>query len=111
MKTLIFRFVLVPLIRRDQRLRASGLRPDRWYWADLLAIRWGMLMHDAYPIPALTDADICKGIVRKVVLVVREYLPPDGITAKELAGRIIGEIDNDDVNPMIARIMKQEGKA
>ncbi len=50
MKTLIFRFVLVPLISRDQRLRAAGLRPDEWHWADLMAMRWGMLMHPEYPI-------------------------------------------------------------
>ncbi|GAO78665.1 hypothetical protein [Sphingopyxis sp. C-1] len=49
MKALIFRFVLVPLISRDQRLRVAGLRPDRWYWADLLAARWGMWAHDDYP--------------------------------------------------------------
>lgn len=50
MRALIFRFVLVPLIRRDQRLREAGLRPDKWYWADLLAARWGLWSHPHYPI-------------------------------------------------------------
>ena len=35
----IVNYILAPLIRRDLRLRAAGKRPDRWYWADLLAIR------------------------------------------------------------------------
>lgn len=46
---MIFRFVLAPLIRLDMLLRTAGLRPDRWYWANLLAIRWGMLSRDDYP--------------------------------------------------------------
>jgi hypothetical protein len=37
----IFLRVLRPLILRNYRLRRAGLRPDRWYWADLLAMRWG----------------------------------------------------------------------
>lgn len=49
MRSLIFRFVLVPLIRRNQRLRAAGRWPDEWYWADLLAARWGMWSHPDYP--------------------------------------------------------------
>lgn len=49
MRVMIFRFVLAPLIRRDMRLRVAGLRPDRWYWADLLAARWGMWSRDDYP--------------------------------------------------------------
>ena len=49
MKAMIFRFVLLPLIRRNLRLRASGRWPDEWYWADLLAARWGMWSHPDYP--------------------------------------------------------------
>ena len=41
MSKLIFHLILRPLILRDYRLREQGLRPDRWYWADLLAIRMG----------------------------------------------------------------------
>jgi len=51
MRTLVFRLVLVPLIRRNQRLRAAGQLPDEWHWADLMAMRWGLLMHPDYPTP------------------------------------------------------------
>jgi len=44
MNYIVVRFVLAPLIRRDKRLRAAHLRPDRWYWADLLAIRLGFIV-------------------------------------------------------------------
>lgn len=49
MRESIFRFILVPLIRRDQQLRIAGVRPDEWYWADILALRWGFLDHEDYP--------------------------------------------------------------
>ena len=49
MREAIFRFILVPMIRRDLRLRMAGKRPDEWHWADLLAMRWGFLEHDDYP--------------------------------------------------------------
>jgi hypothetical protein len=37
----IFWLVLRPLILRNYRLRMAGKLPDRWYWADRLAIGWG----------------------------------------------------------------------
>lgn len=40
-RSLVYRIILLPLIRRDLQLRAKGLRPDQWYWADVLAMRWG----------------------------------------------------------------------
>lgn len=40
-RRIIFLLVLKPLILRDYRLRALGVRPDRWYWADSLALKWG----------------------------------------------------------------------
>lgn len=46
MNYIIVRFVLAPLIRRDKRLRAAHLRPDRWYWADLLSIRLGFIVDE-----------------------------------------------------------------
>jgi hypothetical protein len=42
-KLLIYTLILEPLILRDLRLRDQGIRPDRWYWADRLAVRWGFL--------------------------------------------------------------------
>lgn len=41
MRRLVFLLVLRPIIRRDYRLREAGKRPDRWHWADVLALRWG----------------------------------------------------------------------
>ncbi len=41
--------VLAPLIRRNLCLRAAGLMPDEWYWADRLAIKWGFLNDPLYP--------------------------------------------------------------
>ena len=46
MKRLIYMLVLRPLIRRNYRLRRAGLLPDRWFWADVLAIRWGFFTED-----------------------------------------------------------------
>jgi hypothetical protein len=41
MKRIIFETILRPLICRNYRLRAEGLLPDEWYWADRLAVHWG----------------------------------------------------------------------
>ena len=41
-KLAILFYVLEPLIARDLRLREAGRRPDEWYWADMLAPRWGL---------------------------------------------------------------------
>jgi hypothetical protein len=45
LKREMFEIVLKPLIKRDYRLREEGKRPDRMYWADDLAMRWGMLRY------------------------------------------------------------------
>lgn len=44
MRWLIFKLVLAPMIRRDYRLREASTRPDRWYWADRIAVGWGMFV-------------------------------------------------------------------
>lgn len=44
MKKLIFVLVLRPLIERNYRLRQEGKKPDEWYWADALAVRWGYFL-------------------------------------------------------------------
>lgn len=46
MKRLIYCHILAPLIRRNYALREAGKRPDEWYWADLLAVRWGYCSYD-----------------------------------------------------------------
>lgn len=46
MRFLIFHLFLKPLIRRDYRLRMAGRRPDRFYWADLLALKWGYFVSE-----------------------------------------------------------------
>jgi hypothetical protein len=38
---LVFVVALRPLILRNCGLREAGLLPDEWYWADLMALRWG----------------------------------------------------------------------
>jgi hypothetical protein len=43
MKKLVYLAILRPLILRNYRLRAQGRVGDRWYWADLLAMRLGFL--------------------------------------------------------------------
>lgn len=40
MKFLFFHIFLKPLIKRNYRSRMRG-RPDEWYWADSLAVKWG----------------------------------------------------------------------
>jgi len=47
-KRCIHKLILLPLIKRDYRLRAQGKRPDRWYWADLLAVRWDTIRREDY---------------------------------------------------------------
>ena len=37
----IFKLILEPLILRDYRKRAYGLKPDEWHWADKLAAKYG----------------------------------------------------------------------
>lgn len=39
--------VLAPLIRRNLGLRVAALLPDEWYWADMVACRWGYFVDAA----------------------------------------------------------------
>lgn len=41
MKYLIFKLILSPLIKRNYKLREQGKIPDKWYWADEIALKWG----------------------------------------------------------------------
>jgi len=34
--------LLLPLIQENYKARELGVLPDEWYWADKLAIEWGM---------------------------------------------------------------------
>jgi len=52
MKLAALFYIMEPLIARDFRLRVAGKRPDEWYWADLLAWRWGVIPE--YPEPKIT---------------------------------------------------------
>lgn len=40
-KFLTFYCVLKPIILNDYRLRTKGKRPDRFHWADKIALQWG----------------------------------------------------------------------
>ena len=42
MKWLIAHLILLPLIRRNYRLRKEGKLPDEWYWADRLVCKWNI---------------------------------------------------------------------
>ena len=44
MKWLIAHLVLIPLVRRNYRLREAGKAPDDWYWADVLLVSWGYIV-------------------------------------------------------------------
>ena len=37
----VFKLILEPLILRDYKKRAYGLKPDKFYWADELAVMYG----------------------------------------------------------------------
>ena len=43
MKWLIAKLILYPLTYRNYHLRELGKLPDKWYWADILLIKWGFL--------------------------------------------------------------------
>lgn len=49
MKWLVFYTILRPLIKRNYALRAKGLLPDEWYWADSLALGWGYTVDNRPP--------------------------------------------------------------
>lgn len=44
MKWLVFVLWLRPLIKRNYKMRAAGVLPDEWYWADELAFDWGYIV-------------------------------------------------------------------
>lgn len=54
------------------------------------------------------ERDAAEGALREIVLAMQDYLPPDGITAKAFASRVIGAVDNDQINPIIERIMREQ---
>jgi len=37
----LYYLVLRPLIKRNYKLRAEGVIPDKWYWADEVSIKLG----------------------------------------------------------------------
>lgn len=41
MRKVLFTLTLRPLIKADYYFRAKGLLPDKPFWADTLAMRWG----------------------------------------------------------------------
>ncbi len=43
MRDVIFYAVLRPLIWANYWLRAHRLARDKWFWADVLAVKWGYL--------------------------------------------------------------------
>jgi len=43
-----------------------------------------------------------------IAIAVREHLPPGGIPAKAFISRVLGAIDNDQINPLVNRLLAQE---
>lgn len=41
MRRVIFHLILSPLIRANYWLRFHRFAPDKWFWADALALSWG----------------------------------------------------------------------
>lgn len=41
---LVWVLILRGLIRRNYRLREEGVLSDEWYWADVLAMRYGYFL-------------------------------------------------------------------
>ncbi len=41
----VYEKLLRPMILENYELRALGLMPDEWFWADELAISWGFWNH------------------------------------------------------------------
>jgi hypothetical protein len=37
----VFHLALKPLIIADYKKRALGLKPDKWHWADEMAVKFG----------------------------------------------------------------------
>ena len=44
----------------------------------------------------------------EVLNAVRDYLPPDGISAKDCLSRVIGAVDNGDINPLIKKLERAD---
>ena len=40
-KTIIIFLVLLPLVKINFYLREKGLLSDKWFWADVLMVKWG----------------------------------------------------------------------
>jgi hypothetical protein len=51
-----------------------------------------------------------RGAVMTVLDAVRDYLPPDGITAHECLTRVIGAVDNPTITPLVHAIERGEHK-
>lgn len=43
LRVAVYHCVLWPLIKRNRRLRELKELPDKWYWADYLAVQWGYI--------------------------------------------------------------------
>jgi len=73
----VFYLVLRPLISRNYRLRREGNLPDEWYWADVLAIRYG------YAITSLRPFDFIK-IPKSLKWPKKEFVPEVYMESKDL---------------------------
>jgi len=49
------------------------------------------------------NAEFARAVL-EVLNAVRDYLPPDGISAKDCLSRVIGAVDNSDINPLIKKL-------
>ncbi len=43
LRTLIFYAILRPLIFANYWLRQRHILADKWFWADVLAVKWGFI--------------------------------------------------------------------
>lgn len=50
MKWLIAKYILFPLTIRNFKKRILGKKPDKWYWADKLLLKWGYFIKYLGPI-------------------------------------------------------------
>lgn len=51
MKRLVAKYILFRLVVGNYKQRIMGELPDKWYWADVLLLKWGYSVNELSVLP------------------------------------------------------------
>jgi len=98
---------VLALARQAEALQqeVDSLKQTRQHSREASAALHDAFMEERKRVEALQreNAELAKSLL-EVLNAVRDYLPPDGISAGDCLSRVIGAVDNSGINPLIKKL-------